>query len=446
MNSQRGVETHRAAVSQREEPCVSPPNGTSPRDTSKRSFGGASEQTTAPATVLVVDDNPIVGARLKDDLEQANYATVVVHSGRACLEHLAGESVDLVLLDLMMPEMSGFDVLEQLSLHPSIHYLPVVVLTASGQDYLRALRAGAADYVTKPWKTEELLARIRTYVALRRREMDLAEMVTRLEHEIAERRRAEAKLVMADRMSSLGVIAAGVAHEINQPLTYLTANLDMLRGTMIAAQSNPAVLRPEAALKMIEHAADAANRVRLIARDIKTFSVPDCNDVEAVDLSQVLESVLRLADHQIRYRARVEWNRQSVPPVTGNAARLSQVMLNVVANAAQAMEDGSPERDTLLISMRLIEGGHTVEVQIQDSGPGMAPETLAHAFELFFTTRSKSSGTGLGLYLSRQILEGFGGQIHLESALGRGTKVTICLPCFSELGCIQEPISTTASD
>ena len=399
-----------------------------------------------PATVLVVDDNPIVGARLKDDLGHADYTTIVVQSGRECLDQLARGPVDLVLLDLMMPEMSGFDVLEQLSLHPSPHYLPVVVLTASGQDYVRALRAGAADYVTKPWKTEELLARIKTYVALRRRELDLADMVTRLEHEIVERRRAEAKLVMADRMSSLGVVAAGVAHEINQPLTYLTASLDMLRNTVVSAGAKPAALQADAALKMIDHAADAANRVRLIARDIKTFSVPDCNDVEAVDLSQVLESVLRLADHQIKFRARVVWNRHPVPPVAGNAARLSQVLLNVVANAAQALEGGSPERDTLLISMRLIDGGRMVEVQIQDSGPGMAPETLAHAFDLFFTTRSKSSGTGLGLYLSRQILEGFGGQIYLESSVGRGTKVTICLPCFSELGCVESPVTTVASD
>lgn len=434
MTSRRGVETHWIDASRREELPVPSTTEASPGAT-----------TTAPATVLVVDDNPIVGARLKDDLGEAHYSIVVVQSGKACLEHLAREPVDLVLLDLMMPEMSGFDVLEQMSLHPSPHYLPVVVLTASGQDYVRALRAGAADYVTKPWKTEELLARIRTYVALRRREMDLAEVVTRLEHEILERRRAEAKLVMADRMSSLGVVAAGVAHEINQPLTYLTASLDMLRNIMTAAGANPAGLRTDKALKMIEHAADAANRVRLIARDIKTFSVPDCNDVEPVDLSQVLESVLRLADHQIKFRARVVWNRHSVPSVAGNAARLSQVMLNVVANAAQAMEGGSPERDTLLISMRLIDSGRTVEVQIQDSGPGMAPETLAHAFDLFFTTRSKSAGTGLGLYLSRQILEGFGGQIHLESAMGRGTKVTICLPVFSELGCIEAPATTAAT-
>ncbi|MFT3923917.1 MAG: hybrid sensor histidine kinase/response regulator [Myxococcales bacterium] len=397
-----------------------------PEPSSSRAASDVAEQ---HAKLLIVDDNPIVGERLQEDLAH-DYVTVVVHSGLECLAYLKHERVDLVLLDLMMPDMSGFEVLEELALHPSPSFLPVVVLTASGQDYVRALRAGATDYVTKPWKTEELLARIRTCVALRRRELDMAGMVTRLEHEIEERQRAEARLVMNDRMSSLGVVAAGVAHEMNQPLTYLTASLDMLRNSALTAQREGAPLRLDPALKMIDHAVDAADRVRVISHDIKTFSAPDRDVVEPVDLSQVLESVLRLAGHQIKHRARVVWDRQAVPPVAANAARLSQVMLNVVANAAQALENGTAARDTLRVSTRAIEGGRTVEVQIQDSGPGMSEETLAHAFDLFFTTRSEGTGTGLGLYLSRQILEGFGGHIEIESALGQGTKVTICLPRY----------------
>jgi signal transduction histidine kinase len=395
--------------------------------------------------VLIVDDDPIVGQALREDLEEAGYRTLVVESGPACLECLGRESVDLVLLDLMMPEMSGLEVLDRLAQRTDPRYLPVIVLSSRGQDAVRALQAGAADYVTKPWEPEELRARVHTYVQLRRREVELGDAVERLnqrtrelESEMSERRRAEAQLVMASRMSAVGVVAAGVAHEINNPLTYLIGNLDLLRSKLSAAQAGERRMDLESALRMAEHASEGAERVRLIVRDLKAFSRPDTEELEPVNLVEVLESVLRLAGHELKHRARIVWDRTPVPPVVGNAARLSQVLLNVVANAAQAMGEGEPEQDVLHIVTRVLEAEGAVEVRLRDTGVGMDKETLSQVFELFFTTKRKSAGTGLGLSLCRKIVEGFGGRIDITSELGRGTEVVIRLPCYAGAEAVPE--------
>lgn len=404
--------------------------------------GSGSEGPQAPEqtglTVLLADDDPVVVQALREDLECEEYRLLSAESGAECLKFLEAESVDLLLLDLVMPGISGFEILKRLSLDEKTRGLPVLVLSSSGSEVVRALKAGAVDYLTKPWQPEELLARVRTHVRLRERELELADTVRRLnqrtdelENEIAERRRAEAQLVMASRMSSVGVVAAGVAHEINNPLTYLIGNLELLCSKLDAGHSANTPLPLDRLAKMAEHAREGAERVRIIVRDLKTFSRPDTEELERVNLGEVIDSVLRLAGHEIKHRASVTRDQSFAPPVLGNAARLSQVLLNVVANAAQAMDRGSPSTNNLHISTSLLPNGHMVEVRLRDTGVGMDARSMAHAFDLFYTTKSDGSGgTGLGLSLCRKIVEGFGGSIAIQSELGKGTEVSIRLPVY----------------
>jgi len=387
--------------------------------------------------VLIADDDPVVAEALCEDLESAHYELLVAGSGEACLVQLEQVPVDLLLLDLVMPDMSGFEVLRRLSDSPRLRNMPVLVLSSRAQDVVRALKAGAVDYLIKPWQPEELLARVHTHVRLRQRESELADAVRHLnqrtlelENEMTERKRAEAQLVMASRMSSLGVVAAGVAHEINNPLTYLIGNLDLLRDRLDDRERAAPEPAAQALVRMADQARDGAERVRLIVRDLKAFSRPDSEELEAVNLLDVLDSVLRLAGHEIKHRATVIRDCPPVPDVVGNVARLSQVLLNVVANATQAMEHGSPERDRLQITTRFSAEDGMVEIRLRDTGKGMDGHSLEHAFDLFYTTRGKGSGTGLGLALCRKIVEGFGGRISLSSALGAGTEVTIRLPVY----------------
>ncbi|MFT3924429.1 MAG: response regulator [Myxococcales bacterium] len=402
-------------------------------------------------TILLADDDPSVVEALREDLESMHYGIRVAYSGRECLAELGAGGIDLVLLDLMMPEVSGFQVLQSLSASTPLRNLPVVVLSARGNDAARALKAGAVDYVTKPWEPEELLMRVGTHLRLREREQELALAVTRLdqrkrelENEIVERKRAEARLAMASRMSSVGVVAAGVAHEINNPLTYLIGNLDLAHEQLNLPAIQKLQMGSAPVLRMVDQAREGAERVRLIVRDLKAFSRPDSEELESVNVVEVLESVLRFAGHEIKHRAKIEWDRRPTPRVVGNASRLSQVLLNIVANAAQAMEHGSPDRDVLRVETCLVSmdsqpaveadvsaraqcSDDMLEIRLRDSGSGMDAYTAAHAFDLFYTTKTKGTGTGLGLALCRKIVEGFGGRIALRSERGKGTEVTVTL-------------------
>ncbi|MFT3922092.1 MAG: response regulator [Myxococcales bacterium] len=401
-------------------------------------------------TVLLADDDPVVMEALREDLESENYRLLTADSGAECLRLLETEPVDVLLLDLVMPGISGFEVLKRLSASETKRFLPVLVLSASNNEVVRALKAGAVDYLTKPWQPEELLARVRTYVRLRERELQLADTVERLnertrelENEIAERRRAEAQLVMASRMSSVGVVAAGVAHEINNPLTYLIGNLELLCSRLDSSPASAPLDRARLA-RMAEQAREGAERVRIIVRDLKTFSRPDSEELERVNLGEVIDSVLRLAGHELKHRASVTRDQAAVPPVLGNAGRLSQVLLNVVANAAQAMDQGTPATNNLHIASRVTPDGRMVEVRLKDNGIGMDPHSLAHAFDLFYTTKAgkfgRTGGTGLGLSLCRKIVEGFGGSISLQSEPNKGTEVSIFLPVFGrESGLLPGP-------
>jgi PAS domain S-box-containing protein len=249
--------------------------------------------------------------------------------------------------------------------------------------------------------------------------------------DVSERRAMESQLLQADRLAAVGTLAAGVAHEINNPLTYVSLSIE--KGKRLVGR-HAGTLGPAAARDLgecLDVVGAGVERIGTIVRDLKMYARSETDVLEPVDVAQILDVALALAASALKHRARVERRFSPAPPVLANATRIEQVLLNLVLNAADAVAPRSgtdePEAPPPIV-IELGTAGRRVVVTVADRGSGMTPEVLAHAFDPFFTTKPTGVGTGLGLYVSRSIVESFGGTITIDSVVGQGTRVVVSLP------------------
>lgn len=263
-------------------------------------------------------------------------------------------------------------------------------------------------------------------VAERTRELERANR--ELDEHLRALRETQAQLVQAGRMAAVGTLAAGVGHEINNPLAYIVTNLEYacqearaLGRELPVGPGRERLGELERALREALHGTD---RVRRIAKDLKTLSREE-SAREPVDLHAVLEAAANMAAHELLPRARLEWELGEVPRVEGSEPRLVQVFLNLLVNAAQAMPEGQPERNEVRLVTR--REGDLVVVEVRDTGSGIPPEVMTRIFDPFFTTKPVGVGTGLGLALSQAFLKAMGGDIQVESEVGRGTTLRVLL-------------------
>jgi CheY-like chemotaxis protein len=230
-------------------------------------------------------------------------------------------------------------------------------------------------------------------------------------------------------MATMGTIAAGVAHEINNPLTAVMANLDFVAADLAAlAQKIGSTVDLSAMHRGIEEARVAAARVQNIARDLKVFSRAEDDVQEAVDLHRVLDSSLRMSWNEVRHRAQLQKDYGKVPPVLANESRLGQVFLNLIINAAQAIEEGHADVNLIQVRTRYDAATDRVITDITDTGSGISPDDLPKLFTPFFTTKPSGVGTGLGLAMCQRIVTGLGGEITVNSVLGTGATFSVALP------------------
>ena len=242
--------------------------------------------------------------------------------------------------------------------------------------------------------------------------------------DISERRRMEARLVVSDRLASVGTLAAGVAHEINNPLCYVMTNLT---AALRDVEGHPELGSARAAL---EEASEGAARVRDIVRDMKLFS-RDQVEASGVDLEHVVAVAVRMTAHEVRNRSRLVQELDALPLVTGSDARLGQVLVNLIVNAAQAMPADRPAAQNQITVRARREGSGEVVLEVKDNGVGMDARVQRRVFDPFFTTKPVGVGTGLGLYICHSLVEAFGGRIELTSVPGEGTAVRVTLPVWS---------------
>jgi PAS domain S-box-containing protein len=239
--------------------------------------------------------------------------------------------------------------------------------------------------------------------------------------DVTDSKHTEVQLMLADRMASVGTLAAGVAHEINNPLAAVIANLDMALQDLEKIEAPPKDLPEELA-----DARSAAERVREIVRDLKIFSRVQEDRRGAVEIQKVLDSTLRVAWNEIRHRAKLVKHYNKVPRVDANESRLGQVFLNLIVNAVQAMPEGNVAGNELRVTTAIEEG--RVVIRIADTGCGMTPEVQARLFTPFFTTKPTGVGTGLGLAISHKIITSLAGTLTFTSTVGRGTEFKVSLP------------------
>ncbi|MCP3140223.1 sensor histidine kinase [Pyxidicoccus xibeiensis] len=259
---------------------------------------------------------------------------------------------------------------------------------------------------------------------VRGRTAELEQANTRLTESLGQLRATQAQLLFADRLASVGQLAAGIGHEINNPLAFIISNLEFVQEELRRRPDSPEL--PAA----LAEAREGAERVRLIVRELGNLARPDSMETGPVDLGAVVRSAEKMAMHLIRPRARLVRDVDGAPAVFGNGARLCQVLLNLLLNAAHAIEPGRGQQHFIHVRARAA-GTDKVLVEVEDTGCGIAPANLARVFDPFFTTRPVGMGTGLGLAVCHGIVASHGGEISVESEVGKGTTFRVLLPVFA---------------
>jgi two-component system, NtrC family, sensor kinase len=387
--------------------------------------------------VLIAEDDPVSRRLLESYLQKWGYSVTAATNGAEAWRHFQEGTFAIVITDWMMPEIDGLELIRRIRAARRNGYTHAILLTAKSQkeDLIEGMEAGADDFLTKPFDRDELRVRLRA-----------AERLIHLEHNLAEQNRilreTQAALVQTEKLASLGRLAAGVAHEINNPIAYVTNNLAVIRRDTKAAlaaldarrrgdQAEAERLEAEADVDYLrenfartcDKTLEGLERVRDIVRNLRDFARLDEADFKEADLNAALQSTIEIARHQLREKdVRLETDFSPLPQVLCHPGKINQVFLNLIVNAIQACDRGG----RVTTRSRAESGG--VIVEVLDDGCGISPEHRSRLFEPFFTTKPVGEGTGLGLSVSFGIVRDHGGAIEVESELGRGSTFRVRLP------------------
>ncbi len=348
-------------------------------------------------------------------------------NGREALDWLRmSPKPDLILLDLMMPVMDGWQFRVAQKEDPELAIIPVLALSADSTAKAAAIDAEA--YLKKPVDYDTLIATI-------------DRLLVESEH-----RQLQSRLAQTDRLTSLGTLAVGVAHEINNPLAYVLLNLGYVAEELpklLPRQPKPNGQRASEVLLALEHAREGAERIRNTVRSLQTFSRPENESRAPLRLAKLLDATLPLVANEIRHRARLIKDYRSVPEVVANEARLGQVFLNLLLNAVQALPEDHADNNEIHLVLRTSTPGR-VSVEVRDNGMGIPIQVRGRIFEPFFTTKPVGIGTGLGLTICHGIVTSLGGTLSFESEVGKGTTFRVDLP--AAVGAIGASEVTNTSD
>jgi signal transduction histidine kinase len=372
-------------------------------------------------------------------LASAGYQVEVFSDGTAVLHRLAAEeAAHLYVVSDQLPDTTGLDLVRSVRSRSTSAALIVTTARRDSAFRIGGLAAGVDYYLRKPINPIELYTAARILLERQRRGEELARANAELSRLLLELRAAQARLVQQAKMASLGELVAGVAHEINTPLAAVVSNNDLFlrcfgrlrrRVEDLDLDEDALVLRDLLAVEqLVEVTRTACARITGIVRELRTFARLDEADRKSVDLHEGLESTLVLINHLIKGRIEIRRRYGQLPAVECHPNQLNQVFMNLLVNACQAI---AGEGKIELTSTYDRPGGR-VHVAIADSGHGIKTEHMSRVFDPGFTTKGAGVGTGLGLSICYQIVEAHGGEITVESEVGKGTTFVVSLPVREE--------------
>jgi signal transduction histidine kinase len=419
--------------------------------------GAGSTRTTG--RVLLVDDSALVRDFVGGLIFDWGFLVETVDSADAALDAIASSTFDVIVTDSTMPGMSGIELLTTLRMRGL--ETPVIMLSSISRtsEILRAIHQGAFDYIVKDEAIEPLrvallraiqhirlvnenarllreLGRLNSELENRVRERTVAlEQVnarlvaerTELETTLTRLNETQEQLVQMEKMASVGLLTAGIAHEINNPLGFILPNFQLIESWLESArhgQTHERVQSLDDLAKVATECRRGLDRIARIVRQLRIFSHPGRQDLGPVDVDAVVRSVIPFVEREIANRATLTMYSGQDCIARGSDDRLRQVLLNLLINSAQSFTPGRKD-GKIEVFVELRDG--EVIVRVIDNGCGIAPENIRRAFDPFFTTKAVGHGTGLGLAISRDLVQKMGGNIALESQLGRGTSVTVTL-------------------
>ncbi|PQO45374.1 sensor histidine kinase [Blastopirellula marina] len=397
--------------------------------------------------VLVAEDGLMMRRILVDALVRWEYEVTEVEDGAQAWEAFVDEPFRMVLTDWVMPESDGLELIRRIRSAKLPFYVYIILLTSKSEkeDLVVGMEAGADDFLVKPVDHNELRVRLRE-----------GERIVRLEQELAEQNRqlreTQAALVQSERLASLGQMAAGMAHEINNPIALVANNLAVLKRDVASAleildlyrsiHNDLAKSHPELAQKaeelteqcdydwirdespaLFNRSVAGLKRVRDIVQNLRSFARLDEAQLDFLDLNQAMTAVAQVLQHEIQsHEIDLKLEPGDVPDVVCEPGKIQQVLHHLLLNAIQA----SPPGGKVILRTSRCDGG--VAIDIEDNGSGISSSDLAHIFEPFFTTRAVGSGQGLGLAVSYGIVRDHGGSIEVSSVEGRGSTFRVQLP------------------
>ena len=406
-----------------------------------------------------MDDNKYNIDLLEEILFENGYENILIaRTGSEALHIINEKEPDLVLLDIMMPDMDGYEVCSILQHGKETSDIPVIMVTAktTSEDLKQGFNVGAFDYIKKPFDEVELITRVHSALKLKQSTDEIKakniellslarqnqETIEILDQNISERKRLEDKLkrytehleeevkrqadelIQTEKMSAIGQLVAGVAHEINNPLSYLKTNSKFLKEDLInlkeGCQRNDIDLEIFIEIEeIIDTNIGGINRIATITKALKRFARPDTEGKAFANINDGIKDTLVMVHNNLKHRIKVNENYGDIPLIRCNIGQLNQVFMNIIMNASQAIDTGE-------IWIRTWGDDQDIYVEIKDNGEGIPEDIMGKIFDPFFTT--KESGTGLGLSISYRITKDHDGCIVAKSIVEKGTTMTVVLP------------------